>query len=162
MHAPRSRLFWETQAPDGPRQKGSAVNVCFRANCECLLLSVLLRDESPLSVQLDALAVDQINLPPLGGERLQTWVDPLVITVHGAVMPWTYGISSELALGDLQAASFAGMASRFMQDGREPSRAFQEMAVRRLRGHPWPYINFHEALRRLSHQIATERLKPHP
>jgi len=89
-----------------------------------------------------AAAASQGALPGLGA-----WIDPLVVEPDGSMVPWTYGIRRDLALGSVTGERPALAIARYK--GARLSRALDHARAVRdrvLSSHTWPYVNWYAAL----------------
>ena len=104
---------------------------------------------------MDVLARDTLGTGPSCGAdgalqpdgKLATWIDPLVVEPDGAIVPWTYGIRRDLAVGMLDGTRPGEMMARYRQTGL--LRALDHLREVRdsiLLKHPWPYVNWFAAL----------------
>lgn len=116
-------------------------------------LAQLLSPETGLAIHVDAISRPALaDLLATLVERSSSIVDflsPLVVEPDGTIVPWTFGISRALALGNVLDGRLSTLLTNYEGDRLAAAVAFQKrVAMRLLEQSSWPYMNWYGELSR--------------
>lgn len=91
--------------------------------------------------------------PAMDGSRLADVVNPLVLMSNGDVSPICHAMGPRFRIGNIGAASLAGLLPVFRETGLARLHAFCSALLDQVLGDPdsWPYLNWYELLEQASH-----------
>lgn len=120
-----------------------------------LLAAIVSTAHVDLPLQVDVLPVAALREPGDITARdaatttglLAAAIDPLVVEPDGAMVPWTYGIRRNLALGSILAGDPAEAMTEYRSVGLRAALAHAAATrTKILAGNPLPYVNWFAAL----------------
>lgn len=119
-----------------------------------LMVAILAAEDDLPPIHVDILAVAALNAAPgcrnplpQPADSLADWIDPLVVEPDGVMVPWTYGIRRDLAIGAVGMERPAAAIERYrtsrLRHALDHARAVRD---RVLSSETWPYVNWFAAL----------------